>query len=104
MTDTEVPDALALFVILKKKTNGKKRKIWSKDWLLMKNIFSHANLLEKIRAYPKDFNNFMRMDEDTSLHLLSLVSPLISKQSTVMCSAIRLHERLKATLCYLATA
>ena len=77
--------------------------MWSKDWLLKRDTLSHKNLLEEIRAFPEDFQNFMRMDEETYLHLLSLVTPLISKQSTVMRAAISPHERLTLTLRYLAT-
>ena len=103
MDETELLDTLVNFVVLKEATKMKKRKIWSKDWLLKRNYFSHVNLLEEIRAYPEDFNNFMRMDEESYLHLLSLVSPLIEKQSTVMRSPITPHERLTVTLRYLAT-
>lgn len=40
---------------------------------------------------------------DTYLELLSLVSPLIKKNDTVMRSAISPHERLSATVRFLAT-
>ena len=102
MADRTDLDNLAIFVILKKKKR-KQRRMWSKDWLLKRDTLSHTNLLEEIRAFPEDFQNFMRMDEETYLHLLSLVTPLISKQSTVMRAAISPHERLTLTLRYLAT-
>ncbi|XP_068084397.1 uncharacterized protein [Anabrus simplex] len=43
------------------------------------------------------------MNEETYLDLLSRVSPLIKKEDTVMRAAITPHERLTATLRYLAT-
>ncbi|KAJ8961244.1 hypothetical protein NQ318_008927 [Aromia moschata] len=43
------------------------------------------------------------MDEETYLQLLSLVIPLIQKQDTVMRNSITPHERLSATLRFLAT-
>lgn len=43
------------------------------------------------------------MNEDTYLNLLSLVTPLIQKQNTVMRDAISPHKRLIATLQFLAT-
>lgn len=43
------------------------------------------------------------MNENTYLHLLSLVTQLIQKQNTVMRNAISTHERLTATLRFLAT-
>jgi hypothetical protein len=42
------------------------------------------------------------MDEETYLKLLSLVTPLIRKQDTIMREAITPHERLTATLRFLA--
>ncbi|CAH1964322.1 unnamed protein product [Acanthoscelides obtectus] len=43
------------------------------------------------------------MDEDSYIKLLERVSPLIEKQNTPMRPAISVHERLSATLRYLAT-
>lgn len=43
------------------------------------------------------------MDEDSYVILLELVAPIIKKQDTQMRSAISVHERLSATLRYLAT-
>ena len=43
------------------------------------------------------------MDEETYLKLLSLVSPAIEKQETLMQKTISPHERLIATLRFLAT-
>ena len=43
------------------------------------------------------------MDEDTYLELLTLVAPLIQKQDTRMRQSISPHERLTATLRFLAT-
>jgi hypothetical protein len=43
------------------------------------------------------------MNEETYLNLLSLVTPLIKKQDTIMRKAVTPHERLTATLRFLAT-
>lgn len=43
------------------------------------------------------------MDEETYVNLLALVSPFIKKKDTVMRQAITPHERLTATLRFLAT-
>jgi len=43
------------------------------------------------------------MDEETYVELLKLVSPFIVKKDTVMRKAISPHERLSATLRFLAT-
>ncbi|XP_026482640.1 uncharacterized protein LOC113390281 [Ctenocephalides felis] len=43
------------------------------------------------------------MDKETYLKLLKMVSPLIRRQDTIMRKAISPHERLTATLRFLAT-
>ena len=43
------------------------------------------------------------MDEPTYLDLLRVVTPFIAKKDTVMREAITPHEKLTATLRYLAT-
>jgi len=60
-------------------------------------------LLNEFRITPKDFYNYLRINENTYLHLtFSLVTPLIQKQNT-MRDAVSPHERLTATLRFLAT-
>lgn len=103
-------DALAIVGLLiatqhnkleKRKKN--KRTLWCKDWLRKRNEYSHLNLLNEFKLFPKDWHNYLRMDEDTYLKLLSLVTPLIQKKNTVMRKSISPHERLTATLRFLAT-
>lgn len=43
------------------------------------------------------------MDEQTYLKLLKLVLPLIVKKDRCMRKSVSCHERLTATLCFLAT-
>ena len=59
MADEGYLDELAAFVVLKLKRKSKKRTIWAKQWLLKRNIYTHNNILEELRAYPTDFNNFL---------------------------------------------
>lgn len=93
--------AIALACCLKVKT--RKRKIWSKQWLLKRQKYSHVNLMKELAIEKDDWFNYMRMDHDTYLELLSQVSPLIEKKDTCMREAISPHERLSATLRFLAT-
>lgn len=96
--------ALAAFVLVKKrKSRIKKRAVWCKEWLMKRKTYSHINLLSELKIYPRDWHNYLRMDEETYLNLLSFVSPLIQKQDTIMREAITPHERLTATLRFLAT-
>lgn len=60
-------------------------------------------LLKELSNEPADYRNYLRMTEDTYQELLCLVSPLIERQSTVMRNPISPHERLSATLRFLAT-
>lgn len=95
--------AIALVIRKKKKNERKKRSKWVKDWLLKRSEFSHTNLLEELRVAPEDWHNYLRMDENTYLELLELVTPLIKKQDTKLRDSISPHERLSATLRFLVT-
>ncbi|XP_066139302.1 uncharacterized protein [Euwallacea fornicatus] len=98
-------DAVALvgLLLLIGKKKRKSRQKWCKKWLLQRHEYSHVKLLRELNAEPKDYRNYLRMDETTYLKLLSMVTPLIQKQDTVMRKAISPHERLTATLRFLAT-
>ena len=76
----------------------------TKKWLLKRQDFSQVNLLKKLKVHPKDWHNFLKIDESIYLTLFSMVSPLIQKKkNTTMRQAVTLHERLTATLRFLAT-
>ena len=95
-------DLLAVYVVLS--TKGKrKRAIWTKDWLLKREQLGCTHLLRELLPYLEDVHTFLRMDENSYLELLDLVRPRIEKQSTVLRSPIDPHQRLMATLRYLAT-
>ncbi|XP_045489739.1 uncharacterized protein LOC123690374 [Pieris rapae] len=74
-----------------------------KDWLKQRNTFTHTNLLSELSLEPTDWRNFLRMDEQTYFKLLGLVTPIIKKNDTNMRQAITAHERLCATLRFLAS-
>ncbi|KAJ8888816.1 hypothetical protein PR048_008310 [Dryococelus australis] len=80
------------------KRRKRKLKTWTKQWFQRKN-----NLLTELRCYPKDWTNYLRMDEPTYLELLSMVTPFVKKQDSCMRKAITPNERLMVTLRYLAT-
>lgn len=90
-------DALAVVgLLLVTKTFNRrkrmKRNIWCKNWLKKRERYSHVNLLNELKFAPKDWHNYLRMDEETYLRLLSLVTPLIIKKDTVMREAIPPHQ------------
>ena len=95
--------SLVISIISKKKRQRRKPVIWSKQWLLQRQKHTHVNLLKELTDYSSDYRNYLRMDEDIYYRLLTMVGPLIEKQDTVMRKAITPHERLTATLRFLAT-
>ena len=94
----------ALALALRSKTKKKRtRSKWAKAWLLKRNNLSHINLLKDLTLEPGDWYNYLRMDNETYLHLLHLVAPHIRKNDSAMRRAITPHERLSVTLRFLAT-
>ncbi|XP_050310828.1 putative nuclease HARBI1 [Anthonomus grandis grandis] len=94
---------LAVAAVLAVKKKKKNRTKWCKNWLLKRKTFSHINLLNELLLEPGDWHNYLRMDEATYLELLQLVTPLIAKQNTHLREAISPHEKLTATLRFIAT-
>ena len=76
---------------------------WAKKWLLERSRINHTTLLEELRLYPADFIIFLRMSEENYLKLLSILDPVPKKHDTVLRQSISSHERLMATLRFLAT-
>ena len=93
---------IGLALALKDKKR-RKRSYWVREWLKKRDQFSHTILLNELRLEPEDWFNYMRMNEETYLELLNYVTPLIQRQDTRMRKAITPHERLAATLRFLAT-
>jgi hypothetical protein len=99
----DVALALAAFVLMcKRKPRKKKREVWCKDWLMKRKTYSHINLLRELKIFPRDWHNYLRRNEETYLNLLSLVTPLIKKQVTIMREAVTLlhHTRDYQQHCY----
>ena len=69
--------AVALYNKQKNTKKRKKRKVWTKDWLLNRN--KHSELLEELRLQTEDWFNYLRMDQETYFKLLSIVTPFIKK-------------------------
>ncbi|KOB71283.1 putative nuclease HARBI1 [Operophtera brumata] len=103
MDDDDVIAVLGLALVLQNRKRKRDRTEWSKRWLLKRKQFSHVNLINELRFSPTDYENYLRMDEKLYLKLLSLITPLIQRQDTVMRKAISAHERLAVTLRFLAT-
>jgi hypothetical protein len=78
----------------RKRKNRKRRKMWSKTWLLLNFIKNDS---------PEDYKNYLRMSDENVQYLIAKVKPLIAKQDTVMRNAVTPEARITATLRILAT-
>jgi len=93
--------ATAVCIYLKK--DRKSRRRWQKEWFSARRKLSHITLIKHLTLEPSDWRNYLRMDEETYYVLLKMVTPFIKRQDTNMRQAITPHERLIATLRYLAS-
>lgn len=84
------------------KKKGKRPRVWVKSWIEKRQELSHTHLIQELLAEPLDYRNYLRMSEESYNEFLSLVTPIIQKQNTIMREAISPHERLSATIRYLA--
>ena len=89
--------ALVLTSFEKKK---RKRRLWTKEYLLLRNKLSNIQILGALE--PKDLRNYLRMGDAQFENLLQLVTPFIQKQNTNFRNSVSARERLTVTLRYLA--
>ncbi|KAG0728948.1 hypothetical protein GWK47_031375 [Chionoecetes opilio] len=97
--------AATLSYMLDKK-NRKKKRLWSRQWLLRRREESVASrLLRELREEdPDTLRQWTRLDQQQFQDLLALVTSLIKKQDTNMRQAVSPAERLTLTLRYLANS
>ena len=96
-------EVMAVGIVIALNEKKRKRSKWTKDWLLKRDQISHTNLMKELKLDPDDWRSYMRMDESTYLELLNMATPFITCKDTVMRKFISPHERLIATLRFLAT-
>lgn len=82
-------------------TKRKKRKIWVKEYLRLREKLSNMQILSVLE--PGDLRNYLRVGAEQFEHLLSLVTPYIQKQDTVLRQSVSAKQRLVVTLRFLAT-
>ena len=101
--------ALAITMIAfqrsKQKKSARKRKCWTKEWLLKRHLYGVGCTLFKELAMqePSDFRNWMRLDEASFYDILDRVKPYIQRKNTNMRESISPEQRLAVTLRYMAT-
>ena len=83
----------------------RKRRMWVKERIGKRDIFTHVNLLNEIKTTDmNDFQSYFRMDENAYNKLLEMVRrSCITKKDTVKRKSISANERLSIALRYLAT-
>ncbi|KAL1505539.1 hypothetical protein ABEB36_005083 [Hypothenemus hampei] len=69
----------------------------------MRETFSHVNFLQELQQKSNDWYNYLHMDMETYHQLLLLSTLEIKKQDAAMRITISPHERLSATLRFIAT-
>ncbi|XP_058984567.1 putative nuclease HARBI1 isoform X1 [Musca domestica] len=107
-----VSSIIAIISVLKKRRKQPKikmkriRKVWSHDWLLQRDygLGLASMVIDEMRLEDPDaFNDFARMTWPTFSELLEKVSPIITKQNTLMRESISSSARLLLTIRHLAT-
>ncbi|KAL4104342.1 hypothetical protein QTP88_019643 [Uroleucon formosanum] len=87
-----------------KSKKTKKRRLWTRKWILRRNTLgASTNLLKELSVDPKSFYNHLRMNEDMFLYLLEKGSPYIQKENTNMREALPARMKLEIVLRFLAT-
>ncbi|XP_077149254.1 uncharacterized protein LOC143810032 [Ranitomeya variabilis] len=90
--------------LLEERRPKRKRRMWTRSWLLKRSTLSHMGLIRELRDNnPQDFRNYLRMSEESFKLILAAVTPLIQKRDTPMRAAVPVDERLAVTLRFLAT-
>ena len=90
--DLAMATVACVFALKIKNKNKNIRRMWTKEWMLKRQKFSHVYLLEELRLHPDDWRNYLRMDEDTYLKLLNMVTPILQRKDTIMRAAISVGE------------
>lgn len=78
--------AVAFSIEDEKKIDKRKKRKWSKNWLINRRRFSHVGLLCELQQNePRDFLNYLRMDEEKFYLILNLIRPYIAKKNRGRC-------------------
>lgn len=95
---------VGVYLMLKEEEEkGNRRRVWSYPWFFERRKYSHVRLIDEYRLCPRNFREYMRMSEQSYILLLNLVTESIARKDTVMRPSISAHDRLAATLRFLAT-
>ncbi|KAF6198330.1 hypothetical protein GE061_008078 [Apolygus lucorum] len=81
------------------------KKEWTRKWILRrKSSGASSQLLSELRVEdPREYRSLLRMSPATFDELLHRLTPIITKQDTVMREALSPKIKLEVTLAFLAT-
>lgn len=81
------------------------KRIWTKKWVMRRNTLGASNALIKELAIedPKNYFNFLRIDETMFNILLAKVGHRLKKQNTMMRMSLTPQIKLRIALQFLAT-
>lgn len=90
---------------LSKKKLRKRRRWWVRSWVLRRQALGASNRLlrELAEEDPDAYLNHLRMNKEKFDELLTMVSPLIQKENTMMRDALPARVKLQIVLRHLAT-
>ena len=98
----QAASAILLVAVMRKKQKKrrKNRCVWTRKWILNRDVQGAYNhLLKELELMDtSNYRNFIRMDAATFEELLHIVAPKITYTDTVMRQAISPGERLAVTL------
>ena len=109
-SDDDFDDMMLMFMLLRRRNRllekkKKKRKMWVRDiFKNHKNQGAYHNLVQEMMFSDREsYFKYMRMSPERFEHLLSLIEPIVTKQTTNLREPISAGERLSVTLRFLAT-
>lgn len=91
-----------LMIMLKIKSR-KPRRWWVRPWIDLNRGNLHLVHNEFMSTDPEQFQTFLRMNKEAFDKLLTLISPMIKKQDTLMRNPLSARNKLTITLRFLAT-
>lgn len=92
-----------LLKICDKGSKKKKRKVWIRDWMNKKKHGASEMIIRELHDNdPLEFKSVFRLTLEQFEKLLLMISPIISRNDTVMRPALPARLKLKITLAFLA--
>ncbi|XP_018571690.1 putative nuclease HARBI1 [Anoplophora glabripennis] len=93
-----------LIAELEMEINNKKKRIWSRQWLLRRQHGASATIIKELENEDtKEYRLFLRMNLEQFSAILENISAVIAKSDTIMRDSIPAKIKLQITLTYLAT-